>query len=175
MKPLQSRDYCSSFAVVHVYRCLFNNSKCYPDFGTLQSLTRYATPLDIQAPCFSTDWPTGPLSSKQNCLASPICWKVNTSLSDLVNKRLKWTLANLAHLPWSDINRWCFQGRWVIKWNFSRDYKRCERHSNTAAASDRAKSSCCTIPTNILGCITTLYVHWGDCAPMYILLGSRDN
>lgn len=63
------------------------------------------------------------VSSEQNCSASPICSEVKVSLSERVNERLKWILANSAHLPRSNINHWSFQGRWVIKWSFSRDRK----------------------------------------------------
>lgn len=105
------------------WMCLFNNSKSHSDFSTLQSLSQYATPLDRKATCSGTDWPRDPVSCQQYCFASPICWEVKTSLSGPVNERLKWPLANSAHLPWRNINHQCFQGRRVIKWTFSRDGK----------------------------------------------------
>lgn len=113
------------------------------------------------------------VSSEQNCSASPICWEVKASLSERVNERLKWIPANSAHLPWSNISHWSFQGRWVIKWSFSRDRKGVK---GTAVLQLPLAGTNPPDPTlrNILGCVPVPCDLWGDGAPVAVMSTSGD-
>lgn len=113
------------------------------------------------------------VSSEQNCSAIPICWEVKASLSERVNERLKWILANSAHLPWCNINHWSFQWRWVIKWSFSRDRKGVK---GTAGLQLPLAGTNPPDPIlrNTLGCVTARCGLWGDSAPVALMSTSGD-
>lgn len=89
VRPKQRLVQTSSCCDVYKYKSESNSS-----FSILQHRIQSATPLHVKVTLSGTNWPIDSASGKQNCFAIPICSEVKTSLSEPVNERLKWILAN---------------------------------------------------------------------------------